>query len=279
VGDIVGVRGPALPPAEPRAGRPRAVRAGAVPAALAAAGVLAQIAYPLLDGEPLRLVTIATVLLLAGAALTHAAATFGTRAAVALLVTAGGLGLAAEAVGVATGFPFGSYAYAGTLGPELLGVPLVVPLAWTMLAYPCLLLGRRLGRRRAAARALAGGLALAAWDLFLDPQMVADGHWTWRFPEPALPGVPGVPLTNYAGWVLVAVTMVAALDRALPRRAVPEGVPAAVLAWTWLGSALGNLAFFDRPWVALYGGVALGVLAGPYLVRLLRTTDPEEAHT
>jgi putative membrane protein len=248
---------------------------------LAAAGVLAQIAYPLLDGEPLRLTTIATVLLLAGAAVTHAAGVLGPRAAIALLATAGGIGLAAEAVGVATGFPFGSYSYAGTLGPELLGVPLVVPLAWTMLAYPCLLLGRRLGGRlggTAATRALTGGAALAAWDLFLDPQMVADGHWTWRFPEPALPGVPGVPLTNYAGWVVVAVVMIAALDRALPARRTSEAVPAAVLAWTWLGSTLGNLAFFDRPWVAVYGGVLLGAFAGPYLLRLTGP-DAEEAHT
>ena len=33
---------------------------------------------------------------------------------------------------MATGFPFGAYAYAGALGPTLLGVPLVIPLAWAM---------------------------------------------------------------------------------------------------------------------------------------------------
>ncbi len=103
--------------------------------------------------------------------------------------TAAAIGLAAEAVGVATGVPFGRYAYAGTLGPQLLGVPVLVPLAWTMMAYPALLLGRRLGRaaaRRSASggRAVLGGATLAAWDLFLDPQMVAAGHWTWAHPRP-----------------------------------------------------------------------------------------------
>jgi putative membrane protein len=107
-----------------------------------------------------------------------------------------------------------------------------------------------------------GGLALAAWDLFLDPQMVADGHWTWRFPEPALPGVPGVPLTNYAGWVWSRSADHRHAQGA-PAAPVPERVPAAVLAWTWLGSTLGNLAFFDRPWVAVYGGVAMGRSSGP----------------
>jgi len=48
-------------------------------------------------------------------------------------------------------------------------------------------------------------------------------------------------------------------------------VPAAVLAWTWAGSTLGNLAFFDRPWVALYGGLAMGALVVPYLASLRRS--------
>ena len=45
-------------------------------------------------------------------------------------MVAAGVGLAAEAVGVRTGFPFGDYSYADTLGPTVLGVPVVVPLAW-----------------------------------------------------------------------------------------------------------------------------------------------------
>jgi uncharacterized membrane protein len=258
---------------EVRTGTHGAAGLGAVPVALAGAGILTQIAYPLLTGTAVRVATVVAVVLLAGAALTHAAQWWGWPGAAALLGVAGGLGLAAEAAGVATGVPFGSYAYADSLGPKVIGVPLVVPLAWVMLAYPCLLLGRWLGGDRLRVAVL-GGLALASWDLFLDPQMVAEGHWTWRFPEPALPGVPGVPLTNYAGWVVVSVVIVAALDRALPRpaggaRPARHAVPAAVLAWTWLGSTLGNLAFFDRPWVALYGGVAMGVLVAPYLAGLL----------
>jgi putative membrane protein len=47
-------------------------------------------------------------------------------------------------------------------------------------------------------------------------------------------------------------------------------LPAALLAWTWLGSVLANVAFFGRPWVALYGGVALGALVVPYLRALHR---------
>jgi putative membrane protein len=257
---------------------------------LAAAAVLAQIAYPLLSGSALLAATVAGVVLFAAASVVDAGARWTARAALTLLLVAGGLGLLAEAVGVRTGVPFGSYAYAGTLGPAVLGVPLLVPLAWTMMAYPCLVLARRLASGRARAGSLAGGagagrrlrvavlggLTLASWDLALDPQMVAAGHWTWAHPEPALPGVPGIPLTNYAGWVLVSLVMVAALDRLLPdgTGGRPDGtgelVPALLLAWTWLGSVIGNLAFFGRPWVAVYVGVAMGAFVAPYLLAVLR---------
>ena len=40
-----------------------------------------------------------------------------------------------------------------------------------------------------AGRVAVGALALASWDLFLDPQMVDAGHWRWADPLPALPGV------------------------------------------------------------------------------------------
>jgi uncharacterized membrane protein len=255
-----------------------------VPLGLAAATVLAQISYPLLSGRVLVLITIATVVLFCATSLIHAAVTAGARTALLLLLVAGGVGLLAEAVGTATGFPFGPYEYSGTLGWEVLAVPVVIPLAWTMMAWPMLLLGRRLAaamvgaldrsrglgertaaRVRVAATALLGGLAFASWDLYLDPQMTAAGHWVFAEPEPGLPGVPGIPLTNYAGWVLVGVLMLALLDAVVPRTDVAERVPAALLAWTWLGSALANAVFFGRPEVAAYGFVGMGLFVGPYL--------------
>ena len=243
-------------------------------AALAVTVVLAQIAYPLTSGEPLRLLTIGTVLCFAAASLVHATATRGATWALRLLAVAGGIGLTAEAIGVRTGVPFGRYAYAEALGPQVLDVPLIVPLAWVMMSYPCLLLGRRLGRGRRPLVALTGGLTLAAWDLFLDPQMVAAGRWVWADPVPALPGVPGIPVTNFAGWLLVAVLMLALLDATLTAgEDVDATVPTALLAWTWLGSTIGNAVFFHRPAVAVWGGIAMGVCSGPYLLSQWRSSD------
>ena len=254
-------------PAEPRRRLPR--RLGA-PAVLAGAVVLAQVAYPLTPrGTARDVLTVATVLLFAAASLSHAATTRGVRAAAGLLVVAGGGGLLAEAVGVATGVPFGRYEYAGTLGPALLGVPRVIPLAWVMMAWPAYLVGARLARARAARVAVAAA-ALASWDLFLDPQMVDAGHWRWADPSPALPGVPAVPLTNYAGWAVVALLLMAVLDRTVPsRRSTSDTVPYALYLWTYASSVLALAAFFGLPAAALWGGLGMGAVALP-LARSLR---------
>src|SRR3712207_7563084 len=60
-----------------------------------------------------------------------------------VLVLVGGVAVAFESIGLATGFPYGSYTYSDVLGPTLLGVPFLVPLAWLMMAWPSWLLGGR----------------------------------------------------------------------------------------------------------------------------------------
>jgi uncharacterized membrane protein len=226
-----------------------------VPALLATATVLLQVAYPLVHGTARDRLAVATVLCFFAASTAHALQQRGPRwTARFVAVTVGG-GLAVEVVGVATGFPFGSYAYGGRLGPTLLGVPVVVPLAWAMFAYPAHAAGLRLGHR-----VLATGWALASWDLFLDPQMVHEGYWTW---DDTSPGINGVPLTNHLAWLVVALVMAALL----PPRDADDRVPLALLGWTWAASVLANLAFFDRPAVALAGGLALGLVAVPVLRR------------
>ncbi|MGI4896321.1 MAG: carotenoid biosynthesis protein [Janthinobacterium lividum] len=243
---------------------------------LTGAAVLTQIAHPLLRGEALRRTTIGSVSAFSAASVADAVRRAGVRGGVMTLAVAGGIGLLAEAIGTRTGRPFGRYRYAGTLGPQVLDVPLVVPLAWTMFAHPALQLGRRLARDvdpplRDVVTVGAAAWTLASWDLFLDPQMTAAGHWTFTAPHPHLPGVPGIPLSNYAGWLLTAAVICAALHALVPAepdeeaQPVPATVPATLLGWTWVGSTLGNAVFFRRPLVALYGGAAMGLTVWPYL--------------
>jgi len=233
-----------------------------LPWVLVGATVLVQIVYPLVPGTLRTEVTVTSVLVFCAAALADAARVHGVRGPAVLLAVAGGGGLLVEAVGVHTGVPFGPYAYTGDLGAEVLGVPVVVPLAWAMMAWPALVVGRTLARRLPVA--VVGGAALAAWDLFLDPQMVDAGHWTWVHPDPGLPLVPGVPLTNYGGWLVVSVVMVGLLDRLLPPHSGPSGPAAALYLWTYGSSVLAHVVFFGRPGSALVGGLLMGALALPF---------------
>src|SRR5579875_1241451 len=160
--------------------RARPHRAGGVArgdvllAALAAVVVALQISYPLLHGVVRMRMSVLIVCVFALTCLAHAVLTRGVAAAARILAVTAGLGFAFEVLGVGTGVPFGAYAYSGGLGPQLFGVPLVVALAWTMLAWPAAVAARRLVRGRLA-RVVVGAWALAAADLFLDPQLVAVG--------------------------------------------------------------------------------------------------------
>jgi putative membrane protein len=164
--------------------------------------------------------------------------------------------------------PFGPYAYTGTLGAQLFGVPLVIPLAWAMMAYPSLIVAQRLVQSRWAV-ALVGGLALSAWDLFLDPMMVSEGHWIWEVTTPALPGIPGIPAQNFAGWFITGVVMMALLSL-LPRRVVDDRQPIALWLWVYVSSILANAVFLGRPSVALVGALVMGIVAVPLTIVLVR---------
>jgi putative membrane protein len=241
---------------------------GRLPVVLAALTVLLQIAYPLVSGEPRNTLTVVTVAVFCLASTSHALLHRGVRWTGLYLLVTGGFGLLAEAVGTATGVPFGQYDYADTLGGKLLGVPVVIPMAWAMFAYPCLLVGQRLARSALGATVV-GAVALASWDLFLDPQMVEAGHWRFTDVQASLPGAPGIPLSNYLGWLLVATLMIAALQL-LGRRDADDRVPAALFLWTYASSVLANAVFFGRPAVALLGGLGMGLVAIPYALSLRR---------
>ncbi len=244
-----------------------------LPWALLGTLVVAQIGYPLTGGAARAGLTVVTVVLGYLLSVSHALLTRGPGAAAALVATATFGGFVVEAVGVATGYPFGSYDYSGRLGPKLLGVPLIIPLAWTWMAWPAWLAALRLARTRVARLAVAA-VGLAAWDLFLDPQMVAEGYWRWRDPVPALPGVPGIPVGNYLGWLGFALVLMAALSAAGGRRAAapagPDGPMLALWFWTYASSVLAAAVFLGLPASAVWGGVLMGAVVLPLAVRLRR---------
>jgi len=237
-----------------------------------AALIALQIGYPLTAGQTRAGLVVVTVVAGFLFAVGHAFATRGVRTAGVLALVAGGGGLLVEALGVHSGVPFGGYDYAGTLGARLLGVPVVIPLAWAWMAWPAWLAAARLTGSRPL-RVLLAGCGLAAWDLFLDPQMVAEGYWSWDHPSP---GLAGVPLTNYAGWLAVAVLMMALFALLAPGPGAAPGPDAPMYAlylWTYYSSVLAHAVFLGLPTSAVAGALGMGVLALPLTAAVLRAGE------
>jgi putative membrane protein len=237
-----------------------------LPWGFAAATILGQIAW-VLAGEGARTaLSVLTVVTFFLASASHAFLNRGAAWAGGYLAISLVFGWAVEVLGLATSFPFGTYHYSSALGLSIAGVPVVIPMAWSMMAYPCLLAAQRLSTT-ALGTALIGGWVLAAWDLFLDPQMVGQGFWTWQDTGWALPGIPGIPMQNFLGWFLAAMVLMGLLDR-LPRKVATDTVPQSLLTWVFASNVLANLVFFGRPGVALWGGVCMGVVVIPWLWRV-----------
>ena len=119
--------------------------------------------------------------------------------------------LVAELSSTRTGFPFGFYQYTGlTRGRELFiaNVPFIDSLSFVFLAYAAHCLARAALAGRAAPRwamAITAGVLMMALDVVIDPLAVRGDRW---FLGPLFayetPGVYfGVPLANFAGWVIV----------------------------------------------------------------------------
>ena len=224
-----------------------------------------QISYPLIDGQALRWVTIATVYAGAFAMVIHGHLSYGAKYSTRYLPITALFGLGVEVLGVHTGWPFGTYQYDSSLGAQLFGVPLVVPFAWVMMVHPALVAARRVAGHWVFAY---GGALLAAWDLFLDPQMVAAGRWKWEVSGSHVPFTPDIPMSNPFGWLFAGLLIIGLLNKVLPRErrknAASLAAVDALLLWTLFAGFVGNLFFFDRPGLAFFASAIMGVFLTPY---------------
>ena len=104
----------------------------------------------------------------------------------------------------------------------------------------------------------------------LDPQLVQAGYWTWSAPSPGLPGIPTVPLTNLAGWLLAGGVLMTLLHLLVSRASIPaapeigDAAPLLAIGWMTLGGSLAQAG-----WLGLTGSAVWGVvLAVPVLATL-----------
>jgi putative membrane protein len=183
-----------------------------------------------------------TVVLGALAGIFHATSRLGARTALLIFAAAFGISLTAELLGTTTGYPFGPYSYTTQLGYLIGGrVPFNIPTSWFFMLYASLAIcGRTLapddGRWGKWRWALIAACVLTAWDVSMDPAMVATTHWLWHLPAAGdrtlLSRVLlsdlfyGMPLANWLGWVLTG-TVVARVMLAIvpPTRWVADVAP------------------------------------------------------
>lgn len=205
----------------------------------------------------------ASTLIMLGVALLHAAARYGWRRALLFWVLTTAITLLLEALGVSTGWVYGPYHYTERLGPRFLGlVPYIIPAAWFMALYPATVVAERALPLRRPMRTprwalpLLAGMTMTAWDLVMDPMMVAHQHWVWEVPGAYF----GVPIHNFVGWWVTTVLVVSSF-LVLGRPQVPQPHPddrEAVIAYGLI--SLGNVL----------QALALG-LPGPALVGFFAT--------
>jgi putative membrane protein len=181
-----------------------------------------------------------------------------------------------ESVGVLTGRIYGPYHYTAHLGPRFLGlVPYAIPMAWFMMMYPAyviadnLLPARMPEWKRKLSLAALGGVVMTAWDIVMDPVMVAGGSWVWEVDGAYF----GVPLQNYWGWWLTtfaALSLFIWAGKITPggRAGLPPGFDRlAVISYSV--TSLGNVL------VALMAGLEGPALAGFFAVLITRFFYPE----
>jgi putative membrane protein len=132
-----------------------------------------------------------------------------------------------------TGFPYGLYIYIpATRARELwvLGVPFMDSLSYVFLSYASyslalLLLGVRSGGKggepmdsnykKTAATVILAAVLFVTLDIIIDPLALRGHRWflgqIYGYPDPGM--YFGVPLSNFAGWLLVGIIMIFLLQR------------------------------------------------------------------
>lgn len=105
-------------------------------------------------------------------------------------------GYIVEWVGVHTGVLFGNYAYGGTLGPKLDGIPVIMGINWFLLIYAVGTAMRYTAIKPIWLRVLTGAGILVLLDFLIEPAAIKFNYWQW------FNGV--IPLSNYVCWFIIS---------------------------------------------------------------------------
>jgi len=106
------------------------------------------------------------------------------------------IGIAAEAIGVETGYLFGDYHYGSVLGLKIFQVPITIGLLWAGLNIAAKNIANRVVKHPVLI-ALLAALLMVGFDFMMEPVAIHLHFWTWDDTV--------VPLLNYITWFLVSL--------------------------------------------------------------------------
>ena len=168
-----------------------------------------------------------------------------------------------EFIGLTTGWPYGEFSYLVDLGPMLAGVPIGLPLFYLPLVFDAYFLGLLLiGHRPRRIVIVPVTIAIVLLiDLVLDPGAVAIGFWAY-----AVGGAYyGIPVSNYAGWLLSGTVAVLLVDLTIDRTRLEHRVRSCPFALDDLVSfvllwGVINLLYLNTVPVVIAIGILIAVL-------------------
>jgi uncharacterized membrane protein len=155
-----------------------------------------------------------------------------------------------QAIVIRSGLPYGNLQYTSLLQPQVMSVPVLIPLIWLMMMPPAWAVARLITHKLSGclmrpAFILVSVLAFTAWDFYLDPLLVHLGLMQW---DPI--GVfYGTPWLNFIGWLILSAIITFAIS---PKR-LPGGLLVLVYVLTWLVEFVSLLVFWGLPVPALIG--------------------------
>ena len=103
-----------------------------------------------------------------------------------------------EIIGVATGFPFGSYNYGSNLGWQILNVPLIIGINWLIVAFSSASIANRLSSNKIISCIL-GAATMTILDLLIEPLAPILDFWYFNSTHPGL--------MNYFGWFVIGLLL------------------------------------------------------------------------
>jgi uncharacterized membrane protein len=197
-----------------------------------------------------------------------------------------------EALGTNFGWIYGPYHYSDIWLFHVIGVPVIVPIAWETILYPSFYLSlyliptevmnnpKTLTQKitSTALLALLGACILTAIDLVLDPVCCGIGSWNWHVNGEFIAWMyGGEPIHNFFGWMITGFPVMlayrfilgtTATDRHVRSRVLDIYIPIAVYGFYFI--ALMEIEFIMQRHldVVLVGGLSFGSLLIAFVTKL-----------